>query len=214
MASICAYAQKDVTQFLGIPIDGSKSDMIQKLKAKGFRVDSANDVLEGEFNGINVNVHIATNGDKVYRIMVSDAKPVDERSIQIHFNNLCRQFEKSPKYLSIGDYLIPDDEDISFGITVKNKRYEAVFLQCPAELSDKTLIKEKIWSILLEKYTPEELANLTEDMKNELIKMSSEYITELCSKKPVWFMISEHYGKYFISMFYDNEYNRANGEDL
>lgn len=32
--------------------------------------------------------------------------------------------------------------------------------------------------------------------------------------KPVWFMISEHYGKYYITMFYDNEYNRANGEDL
>ena len=32
--------------------------------------------------------------------------------------------------------------------------------------------------------------------------------------KPVWFMISELYGKYYISMFYDNEYNRPNGEDL
>ena len=28
--------EKDVTKFLGIPIDGSKSDMIQKLKEKGF----------------------------------------------------------------------------------------------------------------------------------------------------------------------------------
>ena len=33
-------------------------------------------------------------------------------------------------------------------------------------------------------------------------------------KKPVWFMISENYGQYYITMFYDNEYNRANGEDL
>ena len=36
------------------------------------------------------------------------------------------------------------------------------------------------------------------------------------TKKPVWFRImKEEYGsKYFIAMFYDNEYNHANGEDL
>ena len=30
-------AQTDVTRFLGIPVDGSKTEMIQKLKEKGFR---------------------------------------------------------------------------------------------------------------------------------------------------------------------------------
>ena len=216
LVSICAvYAQKDVTQFLGIPIDGSKSAMIQKLKAKGFKANSYNkDVLEGEFNGMDVNVHVATNGDKVCRIMVCDANPVDERSIQIRFNNLCRQFEKNPKYMSIDDYIIPDDEDIAYGITVKNKRYEAIFYQQPAELSDTTLLREKLMPIIMEKYTPEQLANPSEDMQQDLMKMSFEYMMELCSKKPVWFMISDHYGKYYITMFYDNEYNRANGEDL
>ena len=38
--STILYAQKDVTQFLGIPVDGSKSEMIQKLKAKGYRYNS------------------------------------------------------------------------------------------------------------------------------------------------------------------------------
>lgn len=33
--------------------------------------------------------------------------------------------------------------------------------------------------------------------------------------KTVWFMISEdRYGKYYIVMYYDNEYNKANGEGL
>ena len=32
--------------------------------------------------------------------------------------------------------------------------------------------------------------------------------------KPVWFRICESYGEYYITMFYDNEYNHANGEDL
>lgn len=30
------FAQNDVTKFLGIPVDGPKSEMIRELKAKGF----------------------------------------------------------------------------------------------------------------------------------------------------------------------------------
>jgi hypothetical protein len=34
--TVITYAQKDVTTFLGIPIDGYKSEMTQKLISKGF----------------------------------------------------------------------------------------------------------------------------------------------------------------------------------
>ena len=52
---------KDVTKFLGIPVDGTKLEMINKLKAKGFKISPYNkDVLTGEFNGYDVNVHIVT----------------------------------------------------------------------------------------------------------------------------------------------------------
>ena len=34
------------------------------------------------------------------------------------------------------------------------------------------------------------------------------------SKKSVWFRIMNDGLRYYISMFYDNEYNRAQGEDL
>ena len=37
---------------------------------------------------------------------------------------------------------------------------------------------------------------------------------DLIAKKSVWFRINEMDGGYYINMFYDNEYNRANGEDL
>ena len=111
-------AQNDVTQFLGIPIDGTKSEMIYKLKSKGFTVDKDyNDILNGEFNGRNVNIHFGTNNNKVYRIMVSDVSLSDEASIKIRFNNLIRQFHNSKKYRSLSDsvlneYIIPDKEDI------------------------------------------------------------------------------------------------------
>ena len=69
MLAFSALAQKNVTQFLGIPIDGTKTAMIQKLKAKGFTYDTKNDVLNGQFNGREVILGVVTNNNKVYRIM-------------------------------------------------------------------------------------------------------------------------------------------------
>lgn len=44
--------------------------------------------------------------------------------------------------------------------------------------------------------------------------MAIKFGLELITKKAVWFRICENYGEYYITMFYDNEYNHANGEDL
>lgn len=215
LISLSVNGQSDVTKFLGIPVDGTKSEMVKKLKAKGFKTSPYTaDALDGVFNGRDVNVFVATNGDKVCRIVVGDANTVDERSIQIRFNNLCRQFEKNPNYLSLQDYTIPDEEDISYGISVKNKRYEAVFYQQPQEISDPTSLREKIRSQLMTKYTPEQLSNPSKEIQDEMDKLLLDYTLDLYFKKPVWFMINKLYGKYYITMFYDNEYNRANGEDL
>lgn len=92
--STVAFSQNDVTTFLGIPVDGTKSDMIQKLKAKGFTYDATYDMLEGEFNGKDVEVLIVTENNKVYRICLIDKNETTESQIKIRFNTLCRQFEK------------------------------------------------------------------------------------------------------------------------
>ena len=39
-------------------------------------------------------------------------------------------------------------------------------------------------------------------------------VVDAMEKRSVWFMIYNNYGKYRITMYYDNGYNRANGEDL
>lgn len=207
---VASYAQKDVTQFLGIPVDGSKSEMIQKLKDKGYTISPyKKDVLVGEFNGIEVNIHIATNNNKVCRIMVADANTIGETEIKIRFNKLLQQFNNNIKYLSLPDstmskYNIPEDEDISYELSVKNKRYEAVFFQKTADYD--SLATEM--SILLKKGT------LTEADTERLSVILKKITDSNNFKKIVWFMISELYGKYSITMYYDNEYNRATGEDL
>lgn len=205
--SMAAHAQQDVTRFLGIPVDGSKSEMIHKLEEKGFRYDPAENFLTGEFNGVEVHVYVVTTKNKVSRIMVADVNTVDERAIRIRFNRLCEQFANNPKYGSFEDYTIPEGEDISYEINVHKKRYEAIFYQFP---SDAIVFGEKLAPTLLSKYTKEQLENPTEEIQSEI----AEYLMEDCSKRPVWFMISELYGEFYIIMYYDNEYNRANGEDL
>lgn len=212
--SVSLFAQKDVTKFMGIPIDGFKPEMIQKLKEKGF-VSSASDknILEGEFNGSQVTIHVVTTNNKVSRIGISDVNYVDETDIRIRFNRLCQQFKSNSKYTSLDDYTIPEDEDISYEMKVNNKRYEAVFYQNPV-ITDSIAMANELKEILLQKYSEKELENPTEDIKTDITKMGVSYAMDLISKKPVWFIISDFYGKYYITRFYDNEYNRANGEDL
>ena len=74
------YAQKDVTTFLGIPVDGYKSEMKRKLIAKGYipKKSGNNEYLKGEYNGTDVHIFIATNNNKVYRIMLCDVKTQSE----------------------------------------------------------------------------------------------------------------------------------------
>ena len=78
-----------MTKFLGIPVDGYKPAMIEKLKAKGFTSTTWDkDALEGEFNGTEVLLSIATNNNKVWRIMLADKINQGETDIKIRFNKL------------------------------------------------------------------------------------------------------------------------------
>ena len=213
--SIVGMAQNDVTKFLGIPVDGNKSDMISKLKSKGFKQSPYDeDVLTGEFNGMDVNVYIGTNNNKVCRIMVCDVNSIDETNIKIRFNRLCDQFNNNSNYINLldEDQKIKEHEDISYEMLVNKKRYEAVFYQLP-DTSEASRIEE-MQSLIYSKYSKEQLENPSEEITQDLIEMATMYAIDKARKKPVWFVISELYGKYYITMLYDNEYNRANGEDL
>lgn len=218
IATITSFAQqKDVTSFLGIPVDGTKTEMKQKLIAKGFVPKKFGDeeFLEGEFNGCNVNVYIRTNNNKVYRIMVADNFTVDEAQIKICFNNLVSQFENNKRYFPLDKYTLSDEEDISYEMTVHNKNYDAYFYQVPdMEKADTLALQEKVRNELLSKYTEAELTNPSEEITKEIKNTAIKIGTELMLMKPVWFKIVRVNGEYFICMFYDNEYNRSHGEDL
>ena len=183
--SASVFAQKEVTKFMGIPVDGSPTEMIKKLKAKGFTTDEkfmqaikqglidwdGPEVLTGRFNGERVRVYIEVETNKVWRICLRDKNTRDETQIKIRFNTLVRQFENNDKYVYFYEQTIADDEDISYQMTVNKKQYEAYFLQ---KCEDGTVDEKRF----------------------------------------VWFQISQHSDGYRIDMFYENEYNEADGSDL
>ena len=93
IVAISMFAQKDLTTFLGIPVDGSKTEMKQKLVSKGFvpKKLGTNEFLEGEFNGTDVQVYIATNNNKVYRIIISDVNTQNDPKKKKRINKLLHQ---------------------------------------------------------------------------------------------------------------------------
>ena len=251
--SVLCSAQDRALKFLGIPVDGYKSEMIQKLRDEGYTYskDGDEDVLTGEFNGTDVNIYIVTNKNKIWRVYIADDDTRDEYQIKLRFNTLCEQFEKNPRYTAISeDQKIPMDEDISYEMNVNDKRYEAAFYQIPddpnlmkaiEELSarfdnlnsdqpDSLAFEQQVEVITglfaaLSAYDAEtfskydadyfvQFGSATEEEQVEMAMTLMEDIMSILSNRAVWFTISEYYGGYYISMYYDNGYNRASGEDL
>lgn len=220
LAAVCmavsGMAQTYPTKFLGIPIDGSKADMMRKIQAKGYTYNSEFDCLQGEFNGTPVNIYITTNNNKVCRIMVAEQYTCSESDIRIRFNNLMHQFDNHENYLGYNMWqeFIPEDEDISYEMTINNKIYQAEYVQMTHELDntrldgDAMLIADHI-----DQYLPREV----------IAELDTKSLSKFCVAKAVimqyennqvWFRINEYNGEYYLTIFYENMYNKANGEDL
>ena len=223
------FGQSESTlKFLGIPVDGSKSEMVEILKSKGFEYDSESDFLIGDFNGRESHIGIVENHGKVYRVVVFDANTYDAGETRIRFNNLIHQFENNDKYFYIfPNDIIPEDEDIHYEILVNKKQYIAEFRYNPLygndELRDR-LINEAVEEsklFLEEKKDEKTIDGITygefysdKDNYDQLISAQVSLKVIQMSNSSVWFKIFEHYGKYYIGLYYDNLLNAPNGEDL
>ena len=141
MLSISLHAQdNEAIKFLGIPVDGSKYEMIRKLKAKGFTYYYDSDYLSGEFNGEDVEIAILTNKNKVWRVAVCYSSHMDENQIIIRFNRLCEQFFQNKKYVALSgnwrDYLIPEDTNLYREIEINDNEFQAIYVLADAPYSN------------------------------------------------------------------------------
>lgn len=222
-------AQDYTVRFLGIPVDGSKKEMISKLKKKGFKYDRTHDIMEGYFNNREVLVSINTYKDKVWRIVVMDKYVLnDEISIRIRYNQLIDHFENNDKYSSFlyDNKKIEDTEDISYEIHVNNKRYQATFTQGYSKDEIIELYNDEDYfnKWLSNEYSENKLDSLhmvskdedefEERIRNSFVLSHSPFLISLDDSNTVWFMIGEQGNSYYIAMYYENDKNEPKGEDL
>lgn len=169
IASVC-LAQRSVTKFMGVPVDGTKSEMVKKLETKGFVYDSSTDMLFGKYEGKDVYVTVHTKRKVVWKVGMSFVKSYDRNEAKNMFNEMCRQFERRMTgYVSLfGDRSqeIPEDEDIYYESLSRGKQYQAAYLQDGDDA------------------------------------------------KFVWFVLDEHYGRFTLTIYFENSYNGTGEEDM
>ena len=163
LMAITAIAQESNTiKFLGIPVDGTKKEMISKLQAKGYEYNASSDYLFGEFNGTNVRIFVQTVNNRVWRIGIIDANIIDnEANIKIRYNDLFRQLSNNDKYKVLGARTWGEEEDISYEMSVHKKRYDAVFI-----FKDES-INGWVWYMIIEQYGKYGIVMFYENLDNE-----------------------------------------------
>lgn len=157
--AVSGFAQNTI-KFLGIPIEGTKKEMISKLQAKGYEYNSYADVLTGEFNGYDVTISVQTVNNRVWRLAIIDRNTTDETNIKIRYNNLFEQFLNNWKYISVGEGKLTDKDNIAYEMTVNKKRYEAAF-----RFVDKS-INGLVWYMIAESYGKYQIAMFYENLDN------------------------------------------------
>ena len=230
LAALCftAFAQTSndgTLKFLGIPIDGPKEHLLERIKAKGFRSVPYRECLKGQFNGQDVEVYVVDNHGTAYRVFVAFPETSNYR-IRSEYNHLLNQFLRNDKYVPIKDYEeLPESEDISYEMTVHKKQYSASF----AYISPDVFTKEQTEIIheLFEKaktMSEEEMKNYGESLalafasdtevpkSEDTLAVLNKFLTIL--NGDVWFTIIQDAGDYQIGLYYDNLKNAPNGEDL
>lgn len=172
--SVVCFGQDGGTlKFLGIPIDGTEAQFAAKLKAKGFTYNSVYESYKGQFNGKSVDVYIHTNHNLVDRVYVAFPYTTEE-GIRVEFNRLLAQFKDNGKYMDLSmNEEIPADDDISYEISVKNKRYQASFSYYDSD-RDPIAFMEALLDKFSEFYTPDQLDKLKEYCKKAMEASENE----------------------------------------
>jgi hypothetical protein len=112
ISTLVIKAQNDATMFLGIPMQGTKSSMIEKLEKKGFTYNSQKDQLIGWFNDEKVFVKIITKNNKIVEITVTDFNDRSRFEIIKRFNTLVNQFSTNKNYsFSFGNQRITNNNE-------------------------------------------------------------------------------------------------------
>lgn len=195
-------------KFVGVPIGGSREEMVAALKDKGFNMyyDGS---LDGMFNGENVKVYISTNHDIVDRIQVEYPYCSEDNDIRVKYNVLLSRFGRNAKYVCINPRAdVPANESIYRKLDENTKYYDAVYFYLHPEVNAKDWVEEFRQEYLRRYKKP--LQGLSyEEMEEALFCLPMRVSGSVSGV--VWFTIVD---TSHIEINYINFKNRPRGEDL
>ncbi len=225
--SMSAQKNDGIIKFKGIPVDGTKNEMISKLKQKGFTYDYANDMFRGEFDGNRIVGFIQTYNDKVYNIRFAYDVEGYQKAVVIHrFNSLVGRYDTNEKYLSyinfdkvlndLDTYEIDAYEDIGYEMK-RGRIYKAQYLyKDDKDLTDTT----GLYQFKQEALRLYDAAAASQGVKIDSILNESSlkmlFIMKRLEQDLVQFYIIDGFDFNTFNIMFDywNRRNAPNGDDL
>ena len=227
LINLTLNAQDGIIKFKGIPVDGTKNEMISKLKQKGFTYDYTDDIFKGEFDGNKIAGIIQTYNDKVYNIRFAYDVDGYQKSVVINkFNSLVGRYETNEKYLSninfdkvindIDTYEIDTYEDIDYEMK-RGRIYKAqYYYKYDKDLSDTT----GLYQFKKETYRMFKNAAASHDVDIDSFiddsALEALFYMHILEQDVVQFYIIEgfDFNTFNIMFDYCNRRNAPNGDDL
>ena len=219
MLSLPLRAQNYPTRFLGFPIDGPKSVMLENLKEKGFEYHADGDFLTGVYFGEPVYIFMNTRDSKLNRILIYDIVQRNAMDITKRFNEVYEGFlaNKNYEYMSGNPHLIVPKEDIEVEMATRHKSYKVVFKQNRKTAADSIMIQQE--ALEPARVSPMNISEMIKGYKQRINRiyakglMRSVSTTDDRSMNQVWMEIVEKQGKYALVVSFDNLYNFSQPSD-
>lgn len=209
MLSVYVFSKEETTRFLGIPVDGPKSEMIRKLQAKGYEYVSEEDFFMGFYMGDPVYLFLQTVNDKVSRVIVYDIEQRTEEEIKYRFNSIYSRFAFNSRYERLGKrnlVLTPDDK-LAYEMKRHNYIHKAVFKQVKVDEGDADIAKASAPAVGVHPVDMEQIKGDYRERRRRMHARAIGYVnrhTNESYKSQVWFVITERFGKFGVVMLYDN----------
>lgn len=194
-------------KFVGVPIGGTKEQMFNALKAKGFEMGYNG--MTGMFNGEHVTLHLNTNHGIVDWVKVVYPRCSEENDTRIKYNTLLSRFNRNAKYVCVNPRAeVPAEERIYWKINENTKYYDAVYFYLHPEINAKEWVEE--FKQEYQKRYKKPLQGLSYVEIEETLFCLPMKVSAAISGI-VWFtMVDIHE----ININYVNFKNRPRGEDL
>ena len=198
-------------KFVGVPIGGSKEQMFNALKAKGFEMSYNDNYMIGMFNGERVTLYLNTNHGIVDWVKVVYPQSSEENDTRIKYNTLLSRFNRNAKYVCVNPRVeIPAEERIFWKLKENTKYYDAVYFYLHPEVNEKNWVEE--FNQEYQKRYKKSLRGLSYEEMEEVLFCLPMKVSAAVSGI-VWFTMADIYD-IKININYVNFKNRPRGEDL